>query len=57
MGNTCLKSYIDNTTIDLNVCGYDLVCKDDNKDKHNVDLVIKIAPSESESSEDSTTED
>ena len=55
MGNSCLGQYIDNTTIDLNVCGYDLVCKDDNKNPHDVDLVIRIAPSES--SEDSTTED
>ena len=56
MGNTCIGGYIDNTTIDLNVCGYDLICKDDNKDKHDVNLIIKIAPSES-SSEDSTAED
>ena len=55
MGNTCLKSYIDNTTIDLTICGHELVCKDDNKNPHDVDLVIRIAPSES--SEDSTTED
>ena len=55
MGNTCIGNYIDNTTIDLSVCGYDLICKDDNKDKHDVNLIIKIAPSES--SEDSTTED
>ena len=46
MGNV-IGGFLDNTTVDISLCGYHCECRDQNTQPHAVDLVIKVEQSNS----------